>query len=649
MKIKTDVGQIFLTHPKNENFTTLFTEAFQKQGETVELFAVIELENPAEPHELRLLLGLCEKFAGQIIGALKKIYITAPVVDGSTFEKALAAVNAAIARSGRQTKPQTFTKMNVGLAALYRSELWLSVSGNAQVLLWRGGEIVDLAQDLTAGAPAAGKTFQSYSQGGLARHDRVILSTKQLLNYVSLTLLGEYLQEGSVAVVCREIIAALGEQKSVGFASFIFEIAPAAAGAPAPAAAQTPKPAAYRPALAVAGAILLAAGDFLWRGLRGLFSLASFRGRSGRHGRAGVYRKWIFGLLSILLLALLANIGIGLARKSLRQRAVSETQSLEAIEELVEKANASLIYGDEKSAAAAVTEAANILEENKKSGQEAKRKELQDKIDEIKNKLNKAVVVTETPVLASFESVPTDLIRSPNGVLAWNRDSGRLAHYDFRTGEVRQLLKNQNTSKIAAIAYAGGDIDFIFLDRDGAYFRLDLASEQLLALPGTGPKNSSQFAALGAGDGARLYVLDRAVGQIWRIRMQNGNPGAAETWFKSSQDLGEVTDIAIDGSIYLLRGAEILKFFNGLPQTFQLSPVIPALAEASGVFTSDANKSLYVLDAKNSRLLIFDKNGKLQSQLQSGKFRDAADLYADETAKIIYIIAGGELLQIKMP
>ena len=154
------------------------------------------------------------------------------------------------------------------------------------------------------------------------------------------------------------------------------------------------------------------------------------------------------------------------------------------------------------------------------------------------------------------------------------------------------------------------------------------------------------MAALIQGASQRVYLLDANQNQIWRLSASDQQTGNPDKWLKTAAALTDARDMAIDGSIYVLYADRLDKFFNGQKTDFKLGITTPALKNSTRVFTGAAYQSIYILDPDNSRVLIFDKTGKLQKQIKSDKFRDLSDIYVDETTGIMHLLAGSELLQI---
>src|SRR3989344_1000798 len=222
MKLKLNIGQVFLTHPKDQNFASVYEESFSRDGGSVDLFAVIEVAS-ASSQTLKANKEDYEKLSRTIVAALKRTYISSPIVNEETFEKALANINSSLSRLGSKEKVTWFGRLNAALGAVIGKQLFLSVVGNGLVYLYRDGEPSLLSEGLTDEKPKPTKLFANYASGGLASGDRVVLSNRELLNFLSQQRLGNFLASETLEDACGEIIASLSDVKDTGFATYIFE------------------------------------------------------------------------------------------------------------------------------------------------------------------------------------------------------------------------------------------------------------------------------------------------------------------------------------------------------------------------------------------------------------------------------------------
>lgn len=665
MKPKINIGQIFLTHPKDENFTSLYEEAFSKQGEPIELFAVLEIDGlagglnkqrKAEYNQLTQIL----------VTAFKRTYVSALTIDQGTFEKALTAVNAALSRLMSKTKVSWYGKLSVGIAAIHQNHLALSTTGAALVYLVRKDELNLLSEDLVEPAARAVKIFSNYSSGRLLDGDRVILSTNKLVNYLALERIREFLDEDTLEETCHETITALQDIKNVGFATFVVEFrsggTPEAAKKNPLAAVLEKRVATYQTEKQRTGNAANIIGRYAWSFLKLLWEILA-GGLGAVYGLVVAFfrrrpKKYLFYAIALVLLILAVNIGYAAWKKVSNKNQTAVTSTLDQIEQKINDANAALIYNDQNKAVQLLSEAKQMLATAKAGKSSQQIQTLRDKLNTVKAKINKEVKIDNPAVLNQFPNIPTRLLRSPNGFLGFNPNSSRLAFYDFRSGETKTVLPDKNTTALTLGAFmTAGAPGYIFLDRDNKLQKLNVTDNTLIPSdPATVIVDSAQariksLAAYGDGDLTKLYLLDTHQNQIWKSKFAKTAFAAAEAWLKSpSASFADARDLAVDGNVYVLFADHVDKYFNGQKQTFVLSPVTPSVKNAAKLFTTTAAKYLYLLDPENQRVLLYNKTGKLEKQIVSTKFRDMTDLVAEEQTNktTLYVLSGQELLKIEL-
>jgi len=102
---------------------------------------------------------------------------------------------------------------------------------------------------------------------------------------------------------------------------------------------------------------------------------------------------------------------------------------------------------------------------------------------------------------------------------------------------------------------------------------------------------------------------------------------------------------AIDGSIWVTKGTEILNFLQAEPKSFQISGLTFPVGEFGQIYTSSGIDNLYVIDKANSALLVISKEGVYLKAYQSGEFAKAQDLTVDADEKKLYLAVDNKILE----
>jgi hypothetical protein len=155
----------------------------------------------------------------------------------------------------------------------------------------------------------------------------------------------------------------------------------------------------------------------------------------------------------------------------------------------------------------------------------------------------------------------------------------------------------------------------------------------------------------------RLYVLVPHQDQVLRYRPTGSSFGEPETYFPSGQgpDCSGVSDMAIDGHIYLLweRGL-IRRFLGGMEQDLSISLPDGRLSLTPALFARPDEEAahLYIADAAQQRVVQLTKGGELVRQLKArdhSLFTNLRGLFVDETHGRLLVTEGNRLLLAEVP
>jgi len=141
-----------------------------------------------------------------------------------------------------------------------------------------------------------------------------------------------------------------------------------------------------------------------------------------------------------------------------------------------------------------------------------------------------------------------------------------------------------------------------------------------------------------------LYLADFENSQIYRYPRIEGGFGEKTDWLKESFDLKNVSDMAIDGNIYLASGNSLLKFSRGKKEEF--NPEASSIPiNFNKVFTGNRMEHIYVLDNLNGRVIKFNRDGKIITQYGNESIKNAGSFFVDEkSGRAYFTTANGELV-----
>ncbi len=137
------------------------------------------------------------------------------------------------------------------------------------------------------------------------------------------------------------------------------------------------------------------------------------------------------------------------------------------------------------------------------------------------------------------------------------------------------------------------------------------------------------------------YVYFLTENQIYKYYRTLAGFSGPTAWLKQKTEFINPVSLAVDGNIYILDNNQVLRFFRGIRQEFNLNF---ELEQPIKVFTLVDLNYLYLLE--KDKLLVFDKTGQLMSQYVSSKFSDLKDIWVDKD-KTIYLLNNQEVLEFE--
>lgn len=156
--------------------------------------------------------------------------------------------------------------------------------------------------------------------------------------------------------------------------------------------------------------------------------------------------------------------------------------------------------------------------------------------------------------------------------------------------------------------------------------------------------------------GDQAYLLDTAVGQIYRVRNDGGSFTRLASYFRSPYNpLKDSADIAIDGSVYILqRNGTVLKYLASQPIAFPLSKLPEPVTKPVAIAVSGPNREqggVFVADGAKASVYQFTKVGEFVRQFRAAneEFADIVDLSIDPTSNIAYVATSTGLFSFRLP
>jgi len=148
----------------------------------------------------------------------------------------------------------------------------------------------------------------------------------------------------------------------------------------------------------------------------------------------------------------------------------------------------------------------------------------------------------------------------------------------------------------------------------------------------------------------RLYSLDTFNNQIYKHDSIKNGFDMGKDWLKDlSINIKDSESMTIDGDLFISnKNGEITKINAGNKQAFNISGLDPALKNGGEIWTYTDKKFIYLLDSEQKRLIVMDKDGRVNRQITSKDWNNPTGMAIDEQNKRAFILDSDRLLQINL-
>ncbi|MEA3449622.1 MAG: hypothetical protein U9Q85_01435 [Patescibacteria group bacterium] len=360
-------------------------------------------------------------------------------------------------------------------------------------------------------------------------------------------------------------------------------------------------------------------------------------------------------LLTAFLSVIMLTINI-ITNKKDQEEIAQKKEYRELIVEIEKKqhqAEASLLYSNEKSAQKLFTEITELMEQLPQVSAEQQKTydEFSTKLELQLEKTNRVIRFEDKERIADFKNInqkasPINLFLLTEAKRLYVADPKNQSVYivDLNdlsitvaadTSEVTNDLRYPSSAEAESVYYFNANNVIEFRTSDNTIKTLDI---NLLG-------DASQFASTDTYNG-RYYLLNRKEGQIYRYSRSGKSFSSPYAWIQEAADLSTAIDLSIDGYIYVLQNnGEVIKYLRGRAVDFKLEAVNPAISAPNAIYSSSDLKYIYILEPKESRLIIYDKSGQFLKQYKDNFLKNAKGFAIDENNKQMYFLAGTEILQ----
>ena len=555
------------------------------------LFAVLSLEKHEEELEQKDFLN---SLGRDILNTLEQEFFTLEKKDLESIERAVKTTSEKIPDNINCSFVISFLTENI---------LYIFVVGGGKIQIKREGKIGDLLH-----SKENKKTFLKSASGYLQKDDYIFLQTDQFSNIISVETLSENLDHKTVSEVAENIAPLIHEKEESGASAIILEYKgeeTSVLEAPLPEDNEEIQPEVQEKSFENKQYINKTK-KFLFSALSKLPIKTS---ENLTHSR-----KLIATIGAIILVVFVISVFLTIKRQINSKYDTLFSQNYPQAEQKYNEGQGLVSLNQ------------NLARDDFTSSQKI--------LNGVKDKFPKNS--TQEKQILSLLSKVDSALNTTSGVNQVQAESVDPSVSNLLSVELKFSSSNYFTTD-------GTNIYFVdskgveSVDKSGNSKKIIIQASDL-------PKN---VGGLGVYFG-NFYVVDKDANQIDKFVAASSGFGKAD-YLKNTQDLSNVTSIAIDGSIWVLfKDGTILKFTKGNQDSLNISGLTNSLSNPLRISTTIDDNNVYVLDNGNSRIVVFDKNGNYKSQYMASVLKNAKDFEVLEASKRIFVLSGGKVYQINL-
>lgn len=370
------------------------------------------------------------------------------------------------------------------------------------------------------------------------------------------------------------------------------------------------------------------------------------KARLSRFKELGIVGKILILVLFVGIVVFVASITYTRSKEKVIVQETEYETSLEQVQEKYQEAEAYILYGENQKAIDNIENARQMLEslahntDQKKQRADKMYKEFEDMV----YKLQKMTKVTPEIVSNINEIQPQATIDSitllENKILAVGKNDQSLylvtestGTVDIRSVETARQLTNPLSIKEGTQA--------VLISEQRNIITYESFTGNILSRTIGYPNELVSLADIAIYNN-RLYTLDTNNGAIYRHEPTQLGYDRGVSWVKTLSNtsiLKNGVSITIDGSVYIATDTgTILKFFAGDEMVFNITDVNPPITSPTQIETDFTLKNLYVLEPKNKRVIVLDKNGKFLKQFTADEWNKPSYMAISPDERYVYIL-----------
>ncbi len=356
--------------------------------------------------------------------------------------------------------------------------------------------------------------------------------------------------------------------------------------------------------------------------------------------------------LVVLIIFILSIVYLQHAKEVTKQNLIYN-QTLTLLQDKLTEADSLLIYNDLNTSSNIAKEIKQILSTFVcRTENEADCRDINDRFESLQKTIQK-FAITKTTMLINwnvfgFDNI-TKFIKIDSKIFGINSATSTIYTYNILTKDGADTLKLPSENSISLSASLNDTKTGIFFTNTKELYKYDSTSNSFSEITLTFSNNDVEIKNI-LPYNSRLYTLDILNNQIYRHDAIASGYGLGKDWLKEKDtDIKTANSFAIDGDLFLTKNnGEIMKFTNGEIQPFNISGLEPVLTSANKIWTYSEDEYIYILDTKEKRFIVLNKDGSLKNQYTSDQFEEPTDMIIEEKNKTAYILDKGRVFQIEL-
>ncbi len=355
-------------------------------------------------------------------------------------------------------------------------------------------------------------------------------------------------------------------------------------------------------------------------------------------------QKILLGVIAVCLLAFGGNLIYSSITARQRAADAALTQAQTTFEQKEHQLEASLLYNNTDGARGYLNDMDAIIKGIARRNDKEKavavdlEKRYHARLDTLYNvsRLENPAAFAELPATGDSLTLAGDGLYTVNGasksvyVIANDRSIATLSVNDL------------NGKSVTALA---DEDDAYFWDGD-SLLSYDPATKFFKKASIENPTSSASIAIYNT----RLYAASTTDKAIYRYNQDHKTVSFSNrmNWLRAPLDGAAVSSVSVNGKLYLIADNQVRAFSGGNMSALVLDPTVPALEVPTQVIASADQKTLYVLETKNKRVILYSAEGKYNAQYTSEAFNDLKGMALDEEAKQLYVLNGNKIYQVAL-